>query len=475
MFVIDDGAFYDARNDLYQEQEWISPNPMPTIAVTTETINLLVNSIDVLSHYHHILSFEDVSFFNTSYRRLEHSSPLFESLLIQARHLRAQVFHYDTTLNSCTDDTLEIYVSSCSKELPILIDTGASGSITPIAFDFINGIHKADLQSLTQVNGKIPVCGQGLVDWPIEDVNGTCRSITTEAYYVPDAEIRLFSPQVYIGNNKTANMHINHNGIAFTLKCRTLLHFPFNKGNNLPFVLTERSLQSRKISHLTSSLSVLSSREAAVYNSLIDRSVFNCDNFSLNPVQQELLKWHCRWCHCDLNRVRMILSKTRQSKHSSATGKFIPQIVVPTETGTSTCEILCCTACLYAKKEPKTADSSSEIKNKELEEALTKNDLFPGDVVSCDQYMSPSKGCLIHTRGKEASSNQYISGTIFIDHATNYLFTNHQVNLTSESTVASKHKCESTFDEFGIQIKQFAADNHPSRSKAWVSDCAVQL
>jgi hypothetical protein len=184
MFVIDDDAFCDARsvyygffhderNDLHQVQKWIYPDTMPTLAITTKTIKLLVDSIDVLSHYHDILSFEDVSFFNTSYHRLDHSSPLFESLLIQARHLRAQVFQYDTTLNNCTDDTLEIYVSSCSKELPIVIDTGASGSITPIASDFVNGIHKADLQSLNQVNGKTPVCGQGLVKWPIEDVNGT--------------------------------------------------------------------------------------------------------------------------------------------------------------------------------------------------------------------------------------------------------------------------------------------------------------
>jgi hypothetical protein len=199
---------------------------------------------------------------------------LFESLLIQARHLRAQVFHYDTTLNNCIDDTLEIYVSSCSKELPIVIDTGASSSITPIASDFINGIHKPNLQSLDQVNGKTLICGQGMVEWPIDDVNGTRRTITTEAYFVPDAGIRLFSPQVYIGNNTTSNMHIDHNGIAFTLKCRTLLRFPFNHRNNLPFMLTERSLQSRQSSHLTSYLSVLSNREVSVYNSLIDsRSV----------------------------------------------------------------------------------------------------------------------------------------------------------------------------------------------------------
>jgi hypothetical protein len=133
---------------------------------------------------------------------------------------------------------------------------------------------------------KTPVCGQGLVKWPIEDVNGTRRTITTEAYYVPDAGIRLLSPQVYIGANKTANMHIDHNGIASTLKCGTLMRFPINKGNILPFILTERALQSRKESHLTSSsLVVLSNLELTAYNSLIERSVFNRDNFNLNPAQ----------------------------------------------------------------------------------------------------------------------------------------------------------------------------------------------
>jgi hypothetical protein len=74
-------------------------------------------------------------------------------------------------------------------------DTGASNSITPITSDFVHGIiHKADLQALSQVNGTTPVCGQGLVKWPIEDVDGNRRTITTDAYYVPGAGIRLFSP-----------------------------------------------------------------------------------------------------------------------------------------------------------------------------------------------------------------------------------------------------------------------------------------
>jgi hypothetical protein len=468
IYVIDDDVFHDAHalvpNRWLPEDKLTSP-----LTISTSSISALVDSIDVISHYEQLQQFWNVSFFNSSYRRLDPSSTQFSSILIQARHLKLQVFHYDTTLAN-HNNTPEIYVSSNNKELPIVIDTGASSSITPIASDFTSEISKADLQELKQVNGTTPVCGQGIVEWPIEDVEGVRRSIITEAYFVPDAGIRLFSPQTYIGKNKTSMLVCDSDGVRFTLKCGTILRFPFNNSNNLPFMLTQASLKTQKA--LMSSINTKS--KFGVYNSLLDRSIFNRDNFNLNPAQQELLKWHCRWCHCDLNRVRMILSKPRQPKDSKETGETIPQMVFPSVIGTTTCTSFCCESCQYAKQKRKTPDSSTEIKNTELEGALTAGDLYPGDKVSCDHYMSPSKGRLMHTRGKESSSQQYVGGTIFVDHATNFLFNNHQVNLTAESTITSKHKCESLFDEFGIQIQQYAADNHPFRSKAWVSDCAAQ-
>jgi hypothetical protein len=468
MYVIDDDVFYDTGTF----DGWLPSDPSPNL-VTSNMINLAVDSFDVLSHYKQLLQFETASFFNSSYFRLDPSSSQYTTILIQARHLKLQVFHYDTTFDNNDSNSIpEIYISTNNKELPIVIDTGASSSITPIATDFTTEIAKADLQELKQVNGTTAVCGQGTVLWPIEDVDGVRRSITTDAYYVPDAGIRLFSPQDYIRKNKTAKLVCNCDGICFTLKCGTVLRFPFNKSNNLPFMLTQESLRKQKDSHLLSSVNTMTS--FAVYNSLLDRSIFNRDNFNLNPAQCELLKWHCRWCHCDLNRVRMILSKPRQPKDSVKTGVSIPQMVFPSVVGTTTCLPFCCEACQYAKQKRRTPDSSTETKNIDLEGVLTTGDLYPGDKVSCDHYMSPSKGRLMHTRGKESNSLQYVGGTIFVDHATNYLFNNHQVNLLAETTVASKHKCESAFDEYGVQIKQYAADNHPFRSKAWVSDCAVQ-
>ena len=49
-----------------------------------------------------------------------------------------------------------------------------------------------------------------------------------------------------------------------------------------------------------------------VHNNLIEHSIFKRDNFNLDPSQQELLKWHCRWSHVNLDRVRMILARPHQ-------------------------------------------------------------------------------------------------------------------------------------------------------------------
>ena len=477
IMIIDDDAFHDIpTSELSWEPSSNPTSPTNTLDIPRKAIDAFVDAFDVLSHYKIIKSLDEPGLhFNTSkYKALNTDSPLYKRILIQARYLKSQVFHYDTTLNNCNDDTPAIYVSCCDNEPPVVIDTGASGSITPLGSDFVDGIiNKADLKELKQVNGSTDVCGQGMVSWEIEDINGVQRSIKTEAYFVPDAGIRLFSPQVYIGKNKTAKLIIDHRGIKFTLKCGTTMNFPFNKSNNLPFMLTKQSLNDRKKSHLT--ISALSLTSKGTYSSsFIDRSVFNRDNFNMNPAQQELLKWHSRWSHCDLNRVKMILSKPHQPKGSLERGELVRQMVVPQQTSTTTCEKFCCVACQYAKQKRTTPDSTTVTKNQELEGALTEGDLLPGDKVSCDQYMSPSKGRLLHTKGLESSSKQYVGGTLFVDHATNFIFNNHQVNLTAVATVDSKHKCEVAFDEIGIKIKQYHSDNHPFRSKAWVNDCAVQ-
>ena len=169
----------------------------------------------------------------------------------------------------------------------------------------------------------------------------------------------------------------------------------------------------------------------------------------------------------------MILARPHQPKGSFDCGEIECQMVVPSTSNSSICKQCWCTVCLFAKPKKKTPDSFLKVDIPKLEGVLTNKNTQPSDKISCDQYMSPTKGCLIYTRGKESSMNQLCGGAIFVDHATNFIFNNHQVNLTAASTVASKHKCESKFDEFVVQIRQYSAANHPLRSKVLVEDCVL--
>ena len=99
----------------------------------------------------------------------------------------------------------------------------------------------------------------------------------------------------------------------------------------------------------------------------------------------------------------MILTNPHQQKGFLSRGEIERHIVVPTIPSTSTCTKCWCTAYLFAKAKKKSIESLVTSDLAEVEGALTNKDAQPGDKVSCDQYMSPTKGHLIHIRGKESS------------------------------------------------------------------------
>jgi len=80
------------------------------------------------------------------------------------------------------------------NKIPIVIDSSASRSITPILSDFIGKITTMDspIQGLLATT-KIKGIGTGR--WFICDSRVTSTAIETTAYLIPEADIRLFSPQ----------------------------------------------------------------------------------------------------------------------------------------------------------------------------------------------------------------------------------------------------------------------------------------
>jgi hypothetical protein len=109
-----------------------------------------------------------------------------------------------------------------TNDTPIVFDTGASTGVTPHRDDFIDFVQSDS--SLTGIAQTARVCGSGTVCWTIRDDTGQQHELKTRALYVPDAQIRLFSPQVHLqveARGGRGEFRVTERGSVF--------RFPFTK------------------------------------------------------------------------------------------------------------------------------------------------------------------------------------------------------------------------------------------------------
>ncbi len=95
----------------------------------------------------------------------------------QALIMSAKLVQDDYTSGALAKPT--VYISRKRGELPIVIDSGASYSVTPTLADFVGPIEPCSNKELNQLNATIKVIGHGTVKWKIQDLFGTVRSVKT--------------------------------------------------------------------------------------------------------------------------------------------------------------------------------------------------------------------------------------------------------------------------------------------------------
>ena len=322
------------------------PSPSPTsTAFSSKAIDSFLHSFSVIDHYRTIKSLLPSS----QYKSIHPSSSQFQRILLEAKGLQTTIRQYGEVLPLSSP---AIYVSENKGDLPIVIDTGASCTITPTLSDFTSMPTKSDtatLGSLTTVQTK--VTGQGPIEWDIEDVNGVLKKLRTISYYVPQATIRLFSPQAYFKANPKGSLTLNINGIFLHMPCGTTLKFPIQPGSNLPIMLTRQALhRSRtkscnfKPSHkssLNTISNVLSFICSSTYDHFVHGTVFHLQhagamaavvnddavlkqaNSNLSPEQKELLLWHYRLGHIGIARVQTLLQKPRTNSLNDRLDRLI--------------------------------------------------------------------------------------------------------------------------------------------------------
>ena len=127
-------------------------------------------------------------------------------------------------------DTSKADVHERHLDVPIVVDTGASFSLTPFLSDFTSELELPDVDNLTGLTDKVKVEGIGWVEWYVRDAKGQVALIRTKAYYVPEADIRLMSPQTYFELHDGGKAVLDHQGMTLHTPEDVHLEFPYQFG-----------------------------------------------------------------------------------------------------------------------------------------------------------------------------------------------------------------------------------------------------
>jgi hypothetical protein len=141
--------------------------------------------------------------------------------------------------NYFTPSKLTIYHSRNASELPIIIDSGASSTVSPVLSYFVGPLHPSILTSLQGLSVKSNVVGEGNICWTIWDALGQVHQLWTKTYFVPDVKICLFSPHKYLEEcNNDPFVTFNKSGANLGLDDGSILSFAYQWDSNTPMMLT---------------------------------------------------------------------------------------------------------------------------------------------------------------------------------------------------------------------------------------------
>jgi hypothetical protein len=81
-------------------------------------------------------------------------------------------------------------------DAPLIVDWGASCCISPHREDFIS--YSDSKVKVKDLSGSNKVAGEGMIKWKVLDKDGLEVELELKAYHMPNASVRLLSPQAMI-------------------------------------------------------------------------------------------------------------------------------------------------------------------------------------------------------------------------------------------------------------------------------------
>jgi hypothetical protein len=122
---------------------------------------------------------------------------------------------------------------------------------------------------------------------------------------------------------------------------------------------------------------------------------------------------------------------------------------------------------------PANTDSNTDAPSLKLRQssktehnALKSDNHLPGQRISVKHFICSTRGHLLTSAGKTELNEMYTGGCIFIDHASGFIFVEHQVSLNSHETLKVKERFERMCRNTGVTPQEYLADNSQTFTSA---------
>ena len=267
--------------------------------LTKSYTNDLINDYDLQSF---TLSFNPLDYFSlfnyfSFYSMCDSDSPpdTFSSVSVLVNELLC--------LQGQTSGTIFCFSSSDNDPF-IVLDPGASYSVTPLALDFLEKTFVPQPSTVDQLSSADVISGFDQDYWRFtaSDNNTPVDLLPTNTYLIPLAHIRLFSPQVYLNQMNQGEVVLNPQGYLLHLPGGRSYLTPYNTTNNIPLL---HSLPISDTPPCVSALPLFSSNSLSP--SIISTSVADESNQNLSPSQKELLIWYWRLGHAYFKLIQSLM------------------------------------------------------------------------------------------------------------------------------------------------------------------------
>jgi hypothetical protein len=156
------------------------------------------------------------------------------------------------------------------------------------------------------------------------------------------------------------------------------------------------------------------------------------------------LEWHYRFGHLNFHSLQYVL-------------RNVPFVAASFGPATK-CDPPKCAVCEFAKGKRRPKHAETQVKNPERNGALKATFLRPGSRVSVDHFESRLRGRTFDSFGK-TTSNQYVGGCIFVDHASSYVHVEHQLGFSAVETIRAKQAYEKFCLDHGVLIQDYLTDS----------------